>query len=252
MAQITVTSPNGSYGGKIAGVQFVNGSATVDDTTAAGKALIAFAKRQGWAHTGTAAKSETPIQGKPVSKWTTAECKAYLDGWHVQYPSGASLADLRLAVLAAFEVKAQGGAASPEGAAGHTSGTIPPEGAPPVPNPDKPDNAEKAEQWVTPRTGNVDDDVAPTISDQPDNATVTAGATASVTVAATGDPAPSIQWQRQAKGAGAFVDVPGATSATYVTPALTVADNNGDKLRAVVSNSDGTVTSDAATITVNA
>jgi hypothetical protein len=88
---------------------------------------------------------------------------------------------------------------------------------------------------------------APQITTQPLSATVVSPQTASFTVAATGTPAPSYQWQ-QGSG-GTFADIPGATAASYTTPATATADS-GRQYRVRVSNSAGTVTSDAATLTV--
>lgn len=95
----------------------------------------------------------------------------------------------------------------------------------------------------------------PTINTQPSNQTVTAGATATFTVAATasGGGALSYQWQRNS------VDISGATSASYTTPATTVTGgvaNNGDAYRCNVTETGGTnpgtTASSAATLTVNA
>ena len=47
------------------------------------------------------------------------------------------------------------------------------------------------------------------------------------------------------------MDIPGATSNWYTTPATTLADN-GATFRAVVSNGSGSVTSTGATLTVSA
>ena len=85
--------------------------------------------------------------------------------------------------------------------------------------------------------------VAPTITTQPSNLTVTAGAAASFTVAASGTPTPTYQWK---KGG---VNIIGATSATY-SIASTVAGDAGS-YTAVATNSAGSVTSAAATLTVN-
>src|SRR5205807_7103663 len=85
---------------------------------------------------------------------------------------------------------------------------------------------------------------APVITAQPGNQTVSAGQTATFTVAATGTPPLSYQWQKN----GASVS--GATSSSYTTPATTTADN-GAQFRVVVSNTAGSVTSGAATLTVN-
>ncbi len=87
---------------------------------------------------------------------------------------------------------------------------------------------------------------APTITSQPSNQTVTANQTATFTVAATGNPAPTYQWQNAATGA----NISGATSASYVTPATTPGDN-GSKFRVVVSNSAGSMTSSTVTLTVD-
>lgn len=85
---------------------------------------------------------------------------------------------------------------------------------------------------------------APVITDQPDNLTVTDGQPASFTVAFTGSPTPTVQWRRNG------VDIGGATSSTYTFTAA-LADN-GAQYTARVTNSENTVTSTAATLTVNA
>src|SRR6266404_5914933 len=87
--------------------------------------------------------------------------------------------------------------------------------------------------------------VAPTITTQPANQTVTAGQTASFTVVAGGTAPLSYQWQKSG------VNIAGAISASYTTPVTTTADS-GSTFRAVVTNTAGTVTSTAATLTVNA
>jgi len=86
--------------------------------------------------------------------------------------------------------------------------------------------------------------VAPMIATQPANQTVTAGQTATFTVAATGTAPLSFQWQKNG------TTITGATSSTYTTPATTSSDN-GAKFTVLVSNSVGNVTSSAATLTVN-
>ncbi|PYS56896.1 MAG: hypothetical protein DMF76_23685, partial [Acidobacteria bacterium] len=65
------------------------------------------------------------------------------------------------------------------------------------------------------------------------------------TVVATGTAPLSYQWQKSGTA------ITGATSATYTTPATTSADN-GAQFVVVVSNSAGSATSNAATLTVNA
>src|SRR5213078_3680465 len=87
--------------------------------------------------------------------------------------------------------------------------------------------------------------VGPTITTQPVSQTVTAGQTATFTVVAAGTAPLSYQWQKNG------ANISGATSASYATPATTSSDN-GATFDVVVSNSVGTVTSNAATLTVNA
>jgi HYDIN/CFA65/VesB family protein/centrosomal CEP192-like protein/Ig-like domain-containing protein len=86
--------------------------------------------------------------------------------------------------------------------------------------------------------------VAPAITTQPANQTVTAGQTATFTVVASGTTPLSYQWQKN----GASIS--GATASSYTTPATTTADS-GSTFRVVVTNTAGTATSNAATLTVN-
>jgi beta-galactosidase len=85
---------------------------------------------------------------------------------------------------------------------------------------------------------------APTISTQPASQTVNAGATAIFTVVAGGTGPFTYQWY---KGSNA---IPGATAASYTTPTLAATDNGG-QYSVTVGNATGTVTSAAATLTVN-
>ena len=87
--------------------------------------------------------------------------------------------------------------------------------------------------------------VAPSITTQPANQTVTAGQTASFSVAASGTAPLTYQWQK------GTTNISGATGASYTTPATTTADS-GSTFRCVVSNSKGSATSNAAMLTVNA
>lgn len=84
---------------------------------------------------------------------------------------------------------------------------------------------------------------APAITTQPANRTVTVGQTAAFTVAASGTGL-TYQWR---KGG---VNIPGATSATYTSPA-TVAGDNGTVFSVKVSNAAGSATSANAILTVN-
>jgi len=86
--------------------------------------------------------------------------------------------------------------------------------------------------------------VAPTITTQPANQTVTAGQTATFSVTAAGTAPLGYQWQKNA------ADIPNANAASYTTPVTTTADS-GELFRVVVSNSAGNVTSNSATLTVN-
>jgi glucose/arabinose dehydrogenase len=85
----------------------------------------------------------------------------------------------------------------------------------------------------------------PSITTQPSNQTVLQGQSATFQVAATGGPTPSYQWQRN------NFDIPGANSPTFTLTNLVLGDN-GSRFRCVVSNTFGTVTSNEATLTVNA
>ncbi len=87
--------------------------------------------------------------------------------------------------------------------------------------------------------------VAPTITTPPANQTVTAGQTASFSVVAGGTAPLSYQWQKNA------VNIAGATSSSYTTP-VTATSDSGSTFDVVVSNTAGTATSGAATLTVNA
>ncbi|MBI5767103.1 MAG: putative Ig domain-containing protein [Verrucomicrobia bacterium] len=83
----------------------------------------------------------------------------------------------------------------------------------------------------------------PAITTQPASQTVIAGQTAAFTVVATGDPTPTYQWMRNG------LNVPGATGATFTlnnTPF-----NAGGTYTVAVSNPGGSITSNAATLTVN-
>jgi hypothetical protein len=86
---------------------------------------------------------------------------------------------------------------------------------------------------------------APSITAQPANQTVTAGQTATFSVTVAGTTPFNYQWQ---KGTTA---ISGATSASYTT-APTIAADSGSQFSVVVSNAVGNVTSNAATLTVNA
>lgn len=87
---------------------------------------------------------------------------------------------------------------------------------------------------------------APAISTQPASLAVTVGQTATLTVAGTGDPVPTVQWQLRDQ-TGHWADVPGATATSYAAPtsAAGILD-----YRAVFSSCDVSLTSEIATVTV--
>lgn len=84
---------------------------------------------------------------------------------------------------------------------------------------------------------------APQITTQPESASAAAGQTAPFSVVATGGGTLSYQWMKN------NVDISGATQATYTTPALAASDNNA-QYAVVVSNSDGSITSNQVILTV--
>ncbi|MGB7848603.1 MAG: hypothetical protein WBL63_23525 [Candidatus Acidiferrum sp.] len=86
--------------------------------------------------------------------------------------------------------------------------------------------------------------VAPTITAQPANQTVTAGQTATFTAGATGTAPLAYQWQKNG------VAISAATSSAYTTPVTTTADS-GEQFRVVVTNAFGSVPSNIATLIVN-
>jgi putative Ig domain-containing protein/centrosomal CEP192-like protein/Ig-like domain-containing protein len=84
---------------------------------------------------------------------------------------------------------------------------------------------------------------APTITSQPTSRTITAGQTATFSVTASGTAPLSYQWTKNGTA------ISGATLSSYTTPTETVSDN-GAQFAVIVSNSAGSVTSNAATLTV--
>ena len=86
---------------------------------------------------------------------------------------------------------------------------------------------------------------SPVITQQPSDQMVTVGETATFSVAATGTLPLTYQWQK------GTTPVAGATSASYTTPA-TASTDSGSQFKVVVSNADGSMTSNPATLTVNA
>ena len=98
-------------------------------------------------------------------------------------------------------------------------------------------------------TGNGTLKIAPTITTQPQDVEVKENETATFTVKVTGSDL-SYQWQQNMNGSG-WTDITGETNTTYTTGKTTM-DMSGTQYRCVVSNSAGSVTSNAVTLTVNA
>jgi len=86
--------------------------------------------------------------------------------------------------------------------------------------------------------------VAPSIKTQPASQTVTAGQTVTFFVTATGTAPLAYQWKKN------NVAISGVNSSSYTTPA-TKGTDNGAQFTVAISNTTGTVTSNAATLTVN-
>jgi hypothetical protein len=90
--------------------------------------------------------------------------------------------------------------------------------------------------------------VAPSITTQPVNVTVTAGQAATFTVVASGTPTPTYQWQNVVNNNA--TNIAGATSANYAIASTTTGES-GMQFQVVVSNSAGSQTSSVVTLTVN-
>ena len=88
---------------------------------------------------------------------------------------------------------------------------------------------------------------APAVTTNPSDTAVCDGAMATFTAAASGSPAPTVQWQ--VSTGGPFSNIPGATSTTLSFTASTA--DNGKQYRAVFTNTCGSATTTAATLTIN-
>jgi glucose/arabinose dehydrogenase len=85
----------------------------------------------------------------------------------------------------------------------------------------------------------------PSITSHPANQTVLQGQSATFSVTAAGTAPFTYQWQKN------MVNISGANSSSYTTPATVLADN-GAKFRCVVTNTSGFANSNEAMLTVNA
>jgi len=86
----------------------------------------------------------------------------------------------------------------------------------------------------------------PVITLQPTADVALVGANASFTAAASGTPAPTVQWQFEPVGGKNFMAIFNATSPTLTFPAAL--SDDGEKFEAVFRNSKGKVTTEAATL----
>ena len=91
-------------------------------------------------------------------------------------------------------------------------------------------------------------DAAPKITLDPVSQTVRSGQTVTFTADASGRPTPTVQWQLSMSGGGRFANIVGATAKTLSF--ATTSRQSGNQYRAVFSNSLGTATTKAATLTV--
>lgn len=101
---------------------------------------------------------------------------------------------------------------------------------------------------ATSATATLSVNTVPVITTNPASQTVTSGAGVSFNAAASGTPAPTVQWQESSDGVN-FTNISGATSTGYSFTATSA--QNGRRYRAVFTNPCGTATSSAATLTVN-
>ncbi len=93
--------------------------------------------------------------------------------------------------------------------------------------------------------------VAVAITVQPFDQSVTAGSAAAFTAAATGTPAPNLQWQRSTDGGASWSNIADASASTHNTGPTGLAQN-GERYRLVASNGSSSATSNAALLSVTA
>src|SRR5204863_5373922 len=88
----------------------------------------------------------------------------------------------------------------------------------------------------------------PQVTQQPQDVTVAAGQQYSFHAAGTGTPAPSVRWQVSTDGGSSFTNIAGATSPTLTATASL--PDSGELFRAIFTNSEGSATTNAASLTV--
>ncbi len=89
----------------------------------------------------------------------------------------------------------------------------------------------------------------PQVTGQPVDRTALVGGTATFTAAASGLPVPSVQWQVSTNGGAGYTNISGATTTALTLTSLTLAQS-GNRYRAVFTNTAGTATTSATTLTV--
>jgi hypothetical protein len=91
--------------------------------------------------------------------------------------------------------------------------------------------------------------IPPVVTLEPSSETVNSGTVTTLTAAATGDPAPHVQWQDSTDGGTTWHNIPLATSDSLTLTAR--ANENGEEFRAVFSEPGFTATTTPATLTVD-
>ena len=89
----------------------------------------------------------------------------------------------------------------------------------------------------------------PAVTAQPTNQTVLIGNSVTYTAVATGNPAPTVQWQYSTDGGTTYTLITGATGTTYTfVPTLI---ENGYLYQAVFTSAAGITATSAVTLTIN-
>lgn len=101
--------------------------------------------------------------------------------------------------------------------------------------------------WSAPATLTVHS--SPVVTTNPANTSVVAGETPTFTAAASGVPAPTVQWQVSTNGGSSWTVISGATSDTLTGPHATLAES-GAEYQAIFTNTVGKASSTPATLTV--